>query len=83
MPEATAAGFSNKEWIHGIFQDDSGYGVVVTSKQPVALATITSGPIAREAAMAATICPQPAQARCPGAIKLSPKRPQLFYCFPY
>ena len=38
MPVATAGALPNSEWIHGSCQDDSGYGVEKTSRQPVAFA---------------------------------------------
>ena len=38
MPVATAAALPNSEWIHGICQEVSGYGVENTSRQPVAFA---------------------------------------------
>ena len=40
MPVATAGAFANSEWIQGSCQDDSGYGVEKTSRQPVAFAAI-------------------------------------------
>jgi hypothetical protein len=36
-PEATAAEFSKRECIHGIFHEDSGQRVEKTSRHPVAL----------------------------------------------
>src|SRR5665647_3808807 len=46
IPEATAAAFSKREWIHGTFQADCGYCVEMTSMQPVAFATNTFAPVA-------------------------------------
>ena len=42
-PEATAGALPNRECSQGICQEVSGYGVVKTSRQPVAL-TATSSP---------------------------------------
>ena len=49
-PVATAGALPNSEWIHGSCQELSGYGVVKTSRQPVALVAITRSPVARIAA---------------------------------
>ena len=40
-PDATAAALPNSEWIQGICQEVSGYGVEKTSRQPVALTAIS------------------------------------------
>src|ERR1019366_10740830 len=40
IPVATAGALPNSECIHGTCQDDSGYGVENTSRQPVAFAAI-------------------------------------------
>ena len=66
-PDATAGALPNSECSHGTCQDDSGYGVEKTSRQPVAL-TVTSRPfVARIAASstnrAPSASPQPWQAR--------------------
>ena len=50
---ATAGALPNSEWTHGICQEVSGYGVENTSRQPVALAAITSPSVARIAASSA------------------------------
>ena len=50
MPVATAAALPNSEWIQGICQEVSGYGVENTSRQPVALAAISWLPVASIAA---------------------------------
>ena len=49
-PEATADALPNSEWIHGICQEVSGYGVENTSRQPVALTAMIWLPVARIAA---------------------------------
>ena len=67
MPEATAAAFSNRECIQGMRQADCGQGVVNTSRHPVALETMTSGPAASVTSRAARASPQPWQARCPAS----------------
>ena len=53
IPLATAGAFPNSEWIHGSCQDDSGYGVEKTSRQPVAFAAISRPSVARIAASSA------------------------------
>ena len=68
-PVATAAALPNRECSQGTCQDDSGYGVENTSRQPVAL-TVTNRPsVARTAASrtkrAPSASPQPWQARWP------------------
>ena len=50
MPVATAAVLPNSEWIHGICQEVSGYGVEKTSRQPVAFAATIWLPVALIAA---------------------------------
>ena len=50
MPVAIAGALPNSECIHGMRQADSGYGVVKTSRQPVALAAINWLSLARIAA---------------------------------
>ena len=66
-PVATAGALPNSEWIHGICQDVSGYGVENTSRQPVELTAIICRPVARIAASSAyrapSASPQPWQAR--------------------
>ena len=68
-PVATAGALPNSEWIHGSCHALSGYGVVKTSRQPVALAAIRRPPAARIAASstnrAPSASPQPWQARWP------------------
>ena len=49
-PLATAGAFPNSECSHGSCQDDSGYGVEKTSRQPVAFAAISRPSVARIAA---------------------------------
>jgi hypothetical protein len=49
-PVATAGAFPNSEWIQGSCHEDSGNGVEKTSRQPVALAAISSPRLARIAA---------------------------------
>src|SRR6056297_2631574 len=63
-----AAEFSNRECIHGTRQADSGHGVVNTSRQPVALVRVTSGPAASVIRRAARAWPQPRQARWPASM---------------
>ena len=41
IPVATAGALPNSEWTHGIRHELSGYGVVNTSRHPVALAAMT------------------------------------------
>ena len=53
IPLATAGALPNSECSHGSCQDDSGYGVEKTSRQPVALAAISRPPVARIAASSA------------------------------
>ena len=69
MPVATAGAFANSEWIQGSCQDDSGYGVEKTSRQPVAFAAIRRPFVARIAASSAYLAPSasphPWQARWP------------------
>ena len=50
MPVATAGAFPNSECNQGICQLVSGYGVLKTSRQPVALTATMSPPVARIAA---------------------------------
>jgi hypothetical protein len=66
-PDATAPPFSKREWIQGTCQADSGKGVVITSRQPVGLITIVSGPAPMSMNFAARASQQPAQPLCPGA----------------
>ena len=49
-PVATAGALPNSECSHGSCQDDSGYGVEKTSRQPVALAATSRPSVARIAA---------------------------------
>ena len=72
MPLATAAEFSNRECTHGTPHDEVGYGVVVTSRQPVLLAIMVLGPAASRTSRAASSSPQPAQPLCPGANRRLP-----------
>ena len=53
IPLATAGALPNSECSQGSCQDDSGYGVENTSRQPVALAAISLPPVARIAASSA------------------------------
>ena len=62
IPEATDAGFSKREWIQGTFQELSGKGVEVTSRQPVGEATMVFGPAASRTSLIAMGIPHPAQA---------------------
>ena len=68
-PVATEAAFAKSECSHGSCQADSGYGVVKTSRQPVAFTATSFPPVARIAASrtqrAPSASPQPWQARCP------------------
>jgi spermidine synthase len=68
-PEATAAAFSNKEWIQGTHQALSGKGVVVTSRQLVGETTMVLGPAASKTSLIVVGIAHPAQALCPGASK--------------
>jgi len=67
MPLATADEFSKSECTHGTPHDEVGYGVVVTSRQPVLFAMMVFGPAASRTRRAASSSPQPAQPLCPGA----------------
>ncbi len=49
-PVATAGALPNRECIHGICQEVSGYGVENTSRHPVALTATICPPVARIAA---------------------------------
>jgi hypothetical protein len=59
MPAAIAAPLAKTECSHGTRQAVCGQGVVNTSRQPVAFATITSGPAASVTSRAARAWPQP------------------------
>ena len=48
-PLATAGAFAKREWIHGRLQDDSGYGVENTSRQPVAFTAMRRPSVTRNA----------------------------------
>src|SRR3989338_49131 len=67
IPEATAAEFSNSEWMKGTPHDDCGNLVVNTSRHPVAAVTIILEPAAPSTSFAASASPQPVQAVCPAA----------------
>ena len=49
-PDATAGPLPNRECSHGSCQDDSGYGVENTSRQPVELTATSLPSVARMAA---------------------------------
>ena len=53
IPLAIAGAFPNSEWSQGSCQDDSGYGVEKTSRQPVAFAAMSRPAVARMAASSA------------------------------
>ncbi len=67
IPEATAPAFSKATWIYGTPHDVYGYIEVTTSRQPVGLTTITSGPVALSMSLAANVAPQAGHAVWPGA----------------
>ena len=55
--------------MNGTSQAVSGYGVVITSRQPVAEIATVFSPNAFKANLTAIDAPQPAQPLCPGANK--------------
>src|SRR3989304_9802588 len=67
MPAATAAEFSNSEWMKGTSHDDCGNLVVNPPRPPVASVTIILEPAAPSTSFAASASPQPVQAVCPDA----------------